>query len=69
MLIFFYPPLCVLMLPSVEITFDEEIIAGIACNLDSRGYQVLYEATKEVIGCVEPYADTGTLPLVRDLQV
>uniref|UniRef100_A0A6V7QVT8 Peptidase M20 dimerisation domain-containing protein n=1 Tax=Ananas comosus var. bracteatus TaxID=296719 RepID=A0A6V7QVT8_ANACO len=53
---------------SVEITFDEEIIAGIACNLDSRGYQVLYEATKEVIGCVKPYADTGTLPLVRDLQ-
>ncbi|XP_020094643.1 acetylornithine deacetylase-like isoform X3 [Ananas comosus] len=53
---------------SVEITFDEEIIGGIACNLDSRGYQVLYEATKEVIGYVEPYADTGTLPLVRDLQ-
>ncbi|XP_020082760.1 acetylornithine deacetylase-like [Ananas comosus] len=52
----------------VEIKTGEEIIAGIACNLDSRGYHVLSEATKEVIGFVEPYADTGTLPLVRDLQ-
>ncbi|XP_072962035.1 acetylornithine deacetylase-like [Typha angustifolia] len=52
----------------LEITFDQDITAGIACDITSRGYKVLYEATKEVIGYVEPYADTGTLPLVRDLQ-
>ncbi|PIN04864.1 Metalloexopeptidase [Handroanthus impetiginosus] len=52
----------------VEITFGTENIPGIACNLESRGYQVLAKATEEVIGYVKPYSITGTLPLVHDLQ-
>lgn len=44
-------------------------MSGVACDLDSRGYKVLYSATKEVIGHVKPYSLTGSLPLIRDLQV
>ncbi|KAL8493631.1 hypothetical protein ACS0TY_024712 [Phlomoides rotata] len=51
----------------MSITFDEAY-SGIACDLDSLGYHVLYNATKEVIGYVKPYSLTGSLPLVRDLQ-
>ncbi|KAI7729429.1 hypothetical protein M8C21_010267 [Ambrosia artemisiifolia] len=51
----------------IEISYDEAT-SGIACNLDSRGYQVLYQATKDVIGYVKPYSITGMLPLVRELQ-
>uniref|UniRef100_A0A1J3GDG8 Acetylornithine deacetylase n=1 Tax=Noccaea caerulescens TaxID=107243 RepID=A0A1J3GDG8_NOCCA len=51
----------------LTLSFDEAS-AGVACNLDSRGFHVLCEATKEVVGHVKPYSITGTLPLIRDLQ-
>ncbi|KAJ0743424.1 putative acetylornithine deacetylase [Helianthus annuus] len=51
----------------IEISYDEAL-SGIAMDLDSRGYHVLYEATKEVVGYVKPYSITGSLPLVRELQ-
>lgn len=43
--------------------------SGVACDLDSRGFHVLCKATEEVVGHVKPYSITGTLPLIRDLQV
>ena len=43
-------------------------IQGLACDLESDGYKCLAEATKAVIGHVQPLADTGSLPLVADLQ-
>lgn len=46
----------------------EETMSGVACNLDSRGFHVLCEATKEVVGHVKPYSITGSLPLIRELQ-
>ncbi|XP_013604435.1 PREDICTED: acetylornithine deacetylase [Brassica oleracea var. oleracea] len=52
---------------SLTLSFDEAS-AGVACNLDSRGYHVLCNATKEVVGHVKPYSITGTLPLIRDLK-
>ncbi|KAL0687568.1 hypothetical protein Bca4012_087245 [Brassica carinata] len=52
----------------LTLSFDEAS-AGVACNLDSRGYHVLCNATKEVVGHVKPYSITGTLPLIRDLKV
>ncbi|KAL3330930.1 hypothetical protein AABB24_034641 [Solanum stoloniferum] len=52
---------------SMSISFDEPY-SGVACDLDSLGYKVLYKATKEVVGYVEPYSITGSLPLIRDLQ-
>lgn len=51
----------------LDITF-EETMSGVACNLDSRGFHVLCEATKEVVGYVKPYSITGSLPLIRELQ-
>lgn len=42
---------------------------GVACNLESRGYHALCKATKEIVGHVEPYSITGSLPLIRELQV
>ena len=41
---------------------------GIACNLDSVGFQRLDEATQEVLGESKPYSICGSLPLVGDLQ-
>ncbi|XP_015083515.1 acetylornithine deacetylase-like [Solanum pennellii] len=52
---------------SMSISF-EEAYSGVACDLDSLGYKVLSKATEEVVGYVEPYSITGSLPLIRDLQ-
>ncbi|GAY65457.1 hypothetical protein CUMW_241230, partial [Citrus unshiu] len=52
---------------SLTLTFDEAT-NGVACNLDSRGFHVLCKATEEVVGHVNPYSITGTLPLIRELQ-
>ena len=53
----------------LEITFDGDVMNGVACNLQSRGYHALCKATKEIVGHVEPYSITGSLPLIRELQV
>ncbi|KAK1273950.1 hypothetical protein QJS04_geneDACA012123 [Acorus gramineus] len=52
----------------ITISFDEEMMTGVACSLDSRGYHVLCKATEEVVGYVKPYSITGSLPLIRELQ-
>eukprot|EP00252_Welwitschia_mirabilis_P013968 TRINITY_DN30972_c0_g1_i1.p1 TRINITY_DN30972_c0_g1~~TRINITY_DN30972_c0_g1_i1.p1 ORF type:complete len:433 (+),score=88.49 TRINITY_DN30972_c0_g1_i1:206-1504(+) len=52
----------------LTIEFDDMMTPGVACNLDSTGYRVLCKATEEVLGYVEPYSITGSLPLIRDLQ-
>lgn len=52
----------------IDITFGEPM-SGVACDLNSRGYKVLHNATKEVIGHVKPYSLTGSLPVIRELQV
>ncbi|XP_006352852.1 acetylornithine deacetylase-like [Solanum tuberosum] len=51
----------------MTITFDETS-SGVACDLNSLGYKVLSKATEEVVGYLEPYSITGSLPLIRDLQ-
>lgn len=52
----------------ITISYDEAM-NGVACNLDSRGFQVLCKATEEAVGHVKPYSITGSLPLIRELQV
>lgn len=44
-------------------------VSGVACDLNSRGFYVLCKATEEVVGHVKPYSITGSLPLIRELQV
>jgi acetylornithine deacetylase len=41
---------------------------GVACNMSSPGYEALIEATRLVLGKVEPYSINGSLPLIRELQ-
>ncbi len=53
---------------SLTISFDEAM-SGVACDLNSRGFHVLCKATEEVVGHVKPYSITGSLPLIRELQV
>ena len=43
-------------------------VEGIACDLQSPGYKSLCEATEKIFGLVKPLADTGSLPLVAELQ-
>ncbi|KAG8071938.1 hypothetical protein GUJ93_ZPchr0006g42429 [Zizania palustris] len=52
----------------LEITIDRDVMSGVACNLESRGFQALCKATEEIVGHVEPYSITGSLPLIRELQ-
>nr|DAD47504.1 TPA_asm: hypothetical protein HUJ06_017441 [Nelumbo nucifera] len=52
----------------LTISFDEAMMSGVACNLDSRGFHVLCKATEDVVGYVKPYSITGSLPLIRQLQ-
>ncbi|XP_050232166.1 acetylornithine deacetylase isoform X1 [Mercurialis annua] len=52
---------------SLTVTF-EEVMSGVACNLESRGFHVLCKATEKVVGHVAPYSITGSLPLIRELQ-
>jgi len=53
---------------SLEMKFLCDPVQGIACSLDSPGFQALAKATEKVVGHVKPLADTGTLPLVADLK-
>ena len=53
---------------SLTLSFDETM-SGVACDLNSRGFHVLCKATEEVVGHVKPYSITGSLPLIRELQV
>ncbi|KAL5985378.1 hypothetical protein ACLOJK_027362 [Asimina triloba] len=52
----------------LTLSFEEAMTSGVACNLESHGFQVLCKATEEVIGHCKPYSITGTLPLIRELQ-
>ncbi|BBN18864.1 hypothetical protein MPTK1_8g06150 [Marchantia polymorpha subsp. ruderalis] len=52
----------------LEIEFDDMKPAGIACDLNSKGFHALCDATKKVIGHVKPYSITGSLPLIFELQ-
>lgn len=61
--------LCPLIFGRLSISFDEAMMSGVACNLESRGFHVLCKATEEVVGYVKPYSITGSLPLIRELQV
>lgn len=52
----------------IELHWITEGDNGIACNINSSGYRALLEATKDVLGAVQPYSIGGSLPLVRELQ-
>lgn len=65
---FQFLPFLVIYFCRIDITFGEPM-SGVACDLNSRGYKVLHNATKEVIGHVKPYSLTGSLPVIRELQV
>jgi acetylornithine deacetylase len=41
---------------------------GVACDMNSPGFNALCAATKHVLGEVKPYAINGSLPLIRELQ-
>ena len=53
---------------SLELTFGESHLDGIACDTNSAGYRALVAATEAVLGEAKPYSICGSLPLVRDLQ-
>jgi acetylornithine deacetylase len=52
----------------VVLQWEGTAYRGIACDMTSVGFKALSEATREVIGECKPYAETGALPLVADLQ-
>eukprot|EP00322_Chrysochromulina_rotalis_P014299 CAMPEP_0115855460 /NCGR_PEP_ID=MMETSP0287-20121206/14552_1 /TAXON_ID=412157 /ORGANISM="Chrysochromulina rotalis, Strain UIO044" /LENGTH=439 /DNA_ID=CAMNT_0003309611 /DNA_START=4 /DNA_END=1323 /DNA_ORIENTATION=+ len=53
---------------SLEFTWGEGFMEGIACRLDSEGHRALLAATEKVLGVAKPYSIGGSLPLVRNMQ-
>jgi acetylornithine deacetylase len=58
---------------TLEMKWGDDIAAilqmeGIACDLESPGLQAMMEATEQVKGEAKPYAITGSLPLVKQMQ-
>ena len=53
---------------SVKLTWLTEGENGIACNLNSKGYEALMYSTEKILGTAKPYSIGGSLPLIRDLQ-
>ncbi|PNW87021.1 hypothetical protein CHLRE_02g105500v5 [Chlamydomonas reinhardtii] len=52
----------------VELTFFDSYAKGIACNLDTVGFNAMTSAFSKVYGYCKPYAITGSLPCIRELQ-
>ncbi len=52
----------------VELEWITQGENGIACKMDSPGYNALLNATRDVLGDVKPYSIGGSLPLVREMQ-
>lgn len=52
----------------LTLTWTDAPFRGIACKLDSPGFECLCAAHKTVKGQVKPYSITGSLPLVGDMQ-
>lgn len=53
----------------IEWSWEGEPMKAIAVNLDSFGYKVLNKAIGTVRGEAKPFSLTGSLPVIRDLQV
>jgi len=53
---------------SLELSWGDHLLTGIACDLSSEGFKRLCEATEEVKGHSAPYSITGSLPLVHEMQ-
>jgi len=53
---------------AVTLTWEGAPFKGIACKLDSVGFEALCQATRSVIGEAKPYSVCGSLPLVGDMQ-
>ena len=52
----------------LEIKWGDTAMSGIACKLDSPGFNNLCAATKAIKGEAKPYSICGSLPLVGEMQ-
>lgn len=52
----------------IEWTWKGEPMTGLACDMDSVGYKALSDSIFEVTGDCKPFALTGSLPIIADLQ-
>ena len=53
---------------SLELTWGEHLLTGIACDLNSPALKTLCDVIQDVKGVAEPYSLTGSLPLVAEMQ-
>jgi len=52
----------------IELQWQGTAMGGLACNLDSVGYQAICEAINHVRGECKSFSLTGSLPLIADMQ-
>jgi len=53
---------------TVEFKWLGDPFRGVAVNLKSPGYKAIHDAVAKVCGEAKPFALTGSLPIIRDLQ-
>lgn len=53
---------------TIALVFDKTYYEGIACSLDSIGYNALLASIETVLGAAKPFSISGSLPLVRNMQ-
>lgn len=52
----------------IEWSWDAATFTGVACDMESVGYRALCDSIYEVTGEFKPFALTGSLPIIADLQ-
>lgn len=55
------------LIGKVSIQFRPNSLEGLAVDIDSPGYQALFDATREVRGNAEPFSLLGSLPIIGGL--
>ena len=53
----------------LALRWGSQCIEGVACNIDSPGFEALKSAIKVVKGEAKPWSSCSTLPLVKGMQL
>ena len=53
---------------SLELEWIGDLYFGVACDMESKGFQALAQASQSVLGEVKPFSVCGSLPCVKELQ-
>ncbi|MEW5309948.1 MAG: hypothetical protein WDW38_001788 [Sanguina aurantia] len=53
----------------LELKFFDAFASGVACSMESEGFQAMVRAFTDTYGECKPFAITGSLPCIKEMQV